>query len=410
MARKPKAKPRSDGRYVSKLRIGRNFDGSPVTKYFYSRVSKADADRQRAAYVLSHPFEDASALRAAYTLRDWCDVWLTSYKNNLAPNTISGYRSACNSLCEYKNLGALDLAQIRPLHITEYVNSLNGTSKSNIRLKKNIVKWVFDAAVENGVISASPASKMPKPNGTYTGHRALSRSEINLITSHYAGHRGGLMMMLMLWAGLRRGEALALCWDDVDLTRKQLTVHRSLDIGHKTIKSTKTEAGIRVIPMFPPLYNALLEAMPVRHAKNALVCTAATGAQYTDTAYERVMDSFRLYLERVLNGVDNPERASGWRRDLAVKKFARENREWQTVEYTAHDLRYTFATLCFDADVDVQTTKVWMGHRDIETTMRIYTKLSTERHQQSTEAMERFAASFLPDDSAESDTPLTPLH
>ena len=66
------------------------------------------------------------------------------------------------------------------------------------------------------------------------------------------------------------------------------------------------------------------------------------------------------------------------------KKFEKENREWKSYKFTAHDLRTTFATMRYDAGVDLHTVKRWMGHSNIETTLAIYTKLTEERRTEST--------------------------
>ena len=56
--------------------------------------------------------------------------------------------------------------------------------------------------------------------------------------------------------------------------------------------------------------------------------------------------------------------------------------------FNCHDLQDTFATMCYDAEVDVKTTQKWMGHADAATTMKIYTKLSEERQMEFTELMD----------------------
>ena len=64
------------------------------------------------------------------------------------------------------------------------------------------------------------------------------------------------------------------------------------------------------------------------------------------------------------------------------------------VELYADDLRTTFATMCYDAGVDLHTAKRWMGHSSVETTLSIYTKLSNERRVESTDAMDAYSAAL----------------
>ena len=65
---------------------------------------------------------------------------------------------------------------------------------------------------------------------------------------------------IALYTGLRPGELRALTWADVDLTAKTINVNKAIDAETGKLKTTKSEAGQRVIPILPELF-ALLEAM-----------------------------------------------------------------------------------------------------------------------------------------------------
>lgn len=67
---------------------------------------------------------------------------------------------------------------------------------------------------------------------------------------------------------------------------------------------------------------------------------------------------------------------------------SRSNPKIQAVEpFTAHQLRHTYATMLYDAGVDVLTAQRLLGHADVQTTMRIYTHLSKQKEQQSIAAL-----------------------
>jgi site-specific recombinase XerD len=55
------------------------------------------------------------------------------------------------------------------------------------------------------------------------------------------------------------------------------------------------------------------------------------------------------------------------------------------IECTPHQLRHSYATMLFDAGIDVKTAQTWLGHSDIKTTLDIYTHLSEKRQSQSFE-------------------------
>ena len=75
-----------------------------------------------------------------------------------------------------------------------------------------------------------------------------------------------------------------------------------------------------------------------------------------------------MWKGRGLNDIKPYSATAGWRRDKVegLKPFG----------CTAHDLRYTYATILYDAGVDVQTAAYLLGHSDVTVTMKIYTQLS----------------------------------
>lgn len=90
------------------------------------------------------------------------------------------------------------------------------------------------------------------------------------------------------------------------------------------------------------------------------------------TAFQAAWRSYQHYLNIAAGGED----------------ASRSNPKIQAVEpFTAHQLRHTYATILYDAGVDVLTAQRLLGHADVQTTMRIYTHLSKQKEQQSIAAL-----------------------
>lgn len=66
----------------------------------------------------------------------------------------------------------------------------------------------------------------------------------------------GAMFTVALWCGLREGELLGLMWRDILFDRHAIRVRQSLVLGR--LSDTKTKAGVRTVPLFPPVEAALL--------------------------------------------------------------------------------------------------------------------------------------------------------
>lgn len=363
----PRAKKRCDGYYNVTLTIGTDEDGKAKRKYFYSKISHKDAIAKRNAWMQEHQYnEQPTEKLESLTVEQWAERWQQGYKSVLEDRTVKMYATQVNGICNFKfrsgvRFGDMSLEDVKPLHINDFVNSLAGYSKSTIDKRKLTLDQLFEAAVENGLIAKSPVGKMPKVKGTYTGHKALTRQEIGMVTERWQESRFGLGIMTMLWAGLRLGEVCALKWENIDLKTDTIHVTESRDVKAGKDKDTKTDNSMRSVPIFAQLHVALA-SVPEAQRKGYL-CLSAHDKPMTNTAVRKAMESYTALVD---------------------------------VDFTAHDLRTTFATICYDAKVDVQTASKWMGHADVTTTLKIYTKLSKEQYAESREKMAEFSRQFIP--------------
>ena len=126
----------------------------------------------------------------------------------------------------------------------------------------------------------------------------------------------------------------------------------------------------------PPLRKILGE-IPL----SGLALPSAKGEMCTESAFSRAWESYISCIERELNGV-------AWRWADEDQRKA-----WRHFPLRCHDLRHTFATLLYNAGVDVKTAQRWMGHADVMVTMRIYTHLSDARQNEAIAAAERYFSS-----------------
>lgn len=165
--------------------------------------------------------------------------------------------------------------------------------------------------------------------------------------------------MIMLYAGLRRGECMALNWEDIDLDKRIIKVRKSLQFFHNqsSLKPPKTKAGIRDVPIPDILMPVLIELKK----PCGVVCPSAKGVLMSETAYQRAWYSYMVYLNECAGG----RTASGPRKAV-----------WAMEQFTAHQLRHTYATMLFDAGVDVKSAQKFLGHSNIEVTLDIYTHLT----------------------------------
>ena len=360
--------------------IGRKPDGSLNRKFFYGR-SRAEAERKRDEYLQS--LREEKRVNPQITVSEWVDQYLSTYLTSVNPLYKNINYVPYNRI--KNNFGSRLLRSITEIDLQSSLNALAGKSFSTITKYKQALQRVFRKAYKNKLIADDPSDDLQTPAYTKNSHVALSRDIINLIVSNYQHSPAGLWILLMLFTGLRRGEMIALQWDCIDLTERTLTVKRTAVIQSNAAviqDRAKTAAGIRVIPIPSTLYDALT-AIPETH-RTGFVCLSANGKPLTEHAISRGLERFCNILTRIINDRPiNPNRAN------SLTDLPR-------VSIRTHDLRHTYATLLYDAGVDVKTAAYLLGHSDIRVTMDIYTHLSEERKAKSTSELLLLLDTFKP--------------
>ena len=159
--------------------------------------------------------------------------------------------------------------------------------------------------------------------------------------------------------GLRRGEIIALQWDDLDFETGVLNVSKQVNIvkGELQFSTPKTKSSIRKIVLPPALVEVLRE--------------------YTKTVVSRWMFPSPLKYDMPISpGV--AERQLSRILELAGCKHMR-----------FHDLRHTFATLALQGGMDIKTLSAMLGHVSAATTLDIYTHITDDMQRQAAANIDR---------------------
>ena len=387
MARAPSKKRGPDGKF--RVRVGK--------RNFKSDISWADANRQAQAY--RRELERGLHVDAQkVTVKQYAFKWLPLYKTGVKDRTYNDYVRLLNRLIDV--IGNYPLSSIQPDDAREvYAKCFpakkqmggEGYSGSAIRKARNLYVAFFDAAVENGYALRNPfRSKSAQPDMGKDGtHREITDEERQLI--HQVRHSFRPAVMVMLYAGLRRGEALALKTEDIQDGFVCVSQAVSFTSNQPIIDTPKTDAGIRRIPVFLPL------AAELRGLSGLIAPAKLTGDVMTETSFSRAWESYVLAVECHLNGVSQKRwfgltKADQQRQpgkyaaimDLKAKGKDKEAEalrlaEWKTFTVRPHDLRHSFCTMCRDAGVDIKQTIEWMGHADEKMILKIYDHVTTRR-------------------------------
>lgn len=359
---------RADGRYQSSITIGRNPNGSPKRKYFYGDTIK----ELRTKISLFEEELRSGSLSGEDTLFEKAaEVWKQDYK--YATNEKAGKRYERVIALHLSPLAKCKLKELLPLNLQSIINSMAQEAYSQKTLKevKQTAVQILDMAADNGLIRRNVFKNVKIPKIAPKQRLPISNQMRELIESTWEKHRMGIPVLILLYCGLRKGELLALLWQDIDLKNKYIDVNKTVTYisNQPQIKPPKTEGSIRRVPI-PDILLSILSKNAGKPADP--VCPASAGKIMSEIAFRRAWESYQHFLNIEAGGHD----------------ATRSQSKLTVVEpFTAHQLRHTYATILYDAGVDVLAAQRFLGHADVETTLSIYTHLTEERQALSLDAL-----------------------
>lgn len=361
-----KSEKRSDGRYAVYLSLGFDENGKRIRKAFYGKTQK-EANAKKKAYM------DGQGLKAKerITLTEWTQEWTSVYLKG-GPKHKEIIESILGVFVSYIGPNQ-SMDAVQPRQIQAYAKSIADHSKSYCDKARRTLNSFFSTAVDNGFCVQNPVDGILwdyVKNGT---HKALEPNLRALVADNWFIHNAGVWAMLMLYAGLRPSEALALRYEHVydgyihvidgsGFENNVLVIHEG---------QTKTESSQRDIPIVAPLQRMF----DVLGPREGLICRNAKGGDVTKNAYRSNWEYYWDMLEQIYNGKEPV--GAGRRTDRYPK-------DWKYLpKIDKYDLRHTFCTSLFEADVDVKTAQYLMGHATLDMTLKIYTHLSEQKKERS---------------------------
>jgi len=340
---------RPDGRYACKYK----------GKFFYGSSSDA-AYAARDAYIRQEAA--GQLLRRELTVKDYALKWLPLYKSGVSDKCYNDYAKQLEAL--FPVIGNLHMSQVTVDDAATVWQHYAGYSASTIKRARMLYIALFDAAIENDLCRKNPfKSKFSQPpRGSAGTHRALEQPEIDLILR--TPHRFQLAVLVMLYAGLRRGEVLALSSDDIDLSAGLIHVNKAVrfDGNQPVLSDPKTEAGHRSVPILSVL-------RPFLENHTGLIAPSASGSIMSESAFDRAWQSYLLALSS----------AAG-----------------HPVSIRCHDLRHTYCTMLVDAGVPLKQAMVWLGHADEKMILRVYDHVLASRSVASVAMVENHLSGSIP--------------
>lgn len=361
-------KARKDGRYQVQVDLGTDENGRRIRKTVYGtspQKAKKNADTLRLAYGRGITDLDTP-------LSMWIEAFLINESRKTSTTNYNLKKYRLNSFKDYAGAKAIPY-KIKPFEISSFLFSLADDKKSEKTIKeyKNVINQLFVFIKINGGIAQNPCESIQIPRAEKKHERRALTSEeqkrlANLPDDLFPGKA---MALICMWAGLRRGEATALLWNDIDFKNNSIRVNKSWDYKSNSLKEPKTKAGERLVPLLPCLAD-YLKTIP----HNSPYVFGKLLAQWE---WERELANILRYLEKEYGN----EKA-------LPKKIKNKYVLRLTIEpFTWHELRHTYCTLLYDNDIPLKVAMLWMGHKSQEMTAQVYSHLSKEKEEAAREAI-----------------------
>ena len=304
---------------------------------------------------------------------DYIRAWLENKRGNVENNTWLTYSQFVeNYIIPYFGPKRLKVKDIKAKHIIDFYDfkSKNGrldgkdggVSTRTLKYFSTIFSQVFKKAVLEQIIEIHPSLNVPLPKHERKEKigKFLEAGEAQQLITLFEGHVLKPIVVVTLYYGLRRGEALGLKWSAVNFEKNTIEIkHTVVSVGKKIEKRdrTKNSSSTRTLCLIPEVKKFLLN-LKSKQDKNRKDC----GREYVESDYIFTWEDGRLL-----------------RLDYITSAFQKVLKQKGFQKFRFHDLRHSCASLLYEKGLGIKDIQIWLGHSDIKTTSDIYTHISQQR-------------------------------
>ena len=344
---------RQDGRWTAEISL----EGGK-SKFLYGKTRKEVQERLKTA--LYEQQQGMLVTGPQQTVAQFLTHWLEDvHMQSIRPRTYERYEEIVR-LHLVPGIGHHQLQKLSPQHLQSFYKKKlqEGLSTTTVNCFHSVLHKALETAVRWNLIGRSPCDLVSPPRRRHFEIQPLNMQQIQQLLAAARGHRQEALFILALATGMRRGELLALKWQDLDLEQGTMQIRRILTripskLPGKGFEEAepKTDRGRRniVLPAFTVealkqhrlrQREARLKAGPAWQEHDYVFCTSI-GTHLNPT--KDVLNVLKAFLEKA---------------GLPAIRF--------------HDLRHSSATMLLGMKVHPKIVQEILGHSQISITMDIY--------------------------------------
>ena len=312
------------------------------------------------------------------TVSAYAATYLDSRRHAVSGKTMQTYRDMMRWYVEpvigKRRLSAVTKTTVRSLYADLAERGLSANTVSGVH---RVLSMIMRAAFEDDLIRRNPCSKafdMKRMVAEKADERGLEPDQCRSLLADLDGTPVYAPSALAVLTGLRRGEALALRWEDIDLEGGELHVRSALEQAGATVtrQRPKTPRSRRTVPLTPAAIVLLR-----RHRAGQDVLRLRWGVFWRDEGY--VFPSGRVTQSLPGGRVWTPQAFT-----QAFRKATRAKGH----HIGFHEFRHTAATTWLRSGVRVEVVSRWLGHANSAITLSVYSHIVAEERRDGVEAVD----------------------
>lgn len=311
------------------------------------------------------------------TYRNIYDLWVKQYEKTVEESTFVKTTGIFKNhilptmSCYKIEKISIDVCQ---LHVDEWSNELK-----KFRMVKSYAAKVLDFAIKRGYIQTNPFNLVDMPTALKKKQASVEEKKENFYTREELNEflsclkkednvKAYVLFHLLSYTGMRKGEALALTWNDLDFQTHEIRINKAISRGEANklyVKSTKT--GVARTVSIDTITESILKEWRKQQKQDYLKLGFNT------------MKSSQLVFSNERNEYLQPTKTRKW--------IVQVQKKYNLKTITTHGLRHTHCSLLFEAGASIKEVQDRLGHSDVQTTLNIYAHVSKEKK---TSAIQKF--------------------
>ena len=369
---------RNDGRWEGRYTVG--YDPNTGKRIIKNVLGKTQAEVKAKLKAAVEQAQQVDVIRADdYTVATWLRTWYELYsKPNVRPSTANYYHRSIEQHV-IPRIGGIKLSQLTSRDIQKLYRDLQengrlrevqrakkpGLSNATVRGIHMMLHNALDRAVKERLILRNPTEDCIIPKIEKQEMKILHPEDMSAYLQAADNHGVLPMFYLELVSGVRKGELVALLWDDLDTASRTISVSKQAAVrnGEITISRPKTETSVRRISIPQEAIDLLIQEHEKHPDNPYMFPSPKTGGMY--------------YPDSVVN----------------LHKKLLKDAGLEHIRF--HDLRHTFATMALQNGVDVKTVSSMLGHYDAGFTLRTYTHATRQAQDEAAEKMGSLMAQMM---------------